>query len=75
MRAFRLFAVSALVLVAAGCGWKPPGGPQAAPDTCTPAQGPAADTVNQELTKLPAPAVASSRVVYDPDLIVRAGVS
>jgi LppP/LprE lipoprotein len=56
MRAFRLFAVSALVLVAAGCGWKPPGGPQAAPDTCTPAQGPTADTVNHEVTKLPAPA-------------------
>lgn len=54
MRALTAIAASSLVLVSAGCGWSPPGGPQAKPDTCTPADGPTAETVNYQLTTLPA---------------------
>jgi hypothetical protein len=43
-----------LLLVAAGCGWKPSSGTQATPDNCTPAEGPTADTVNYEIAQLPA---------------------
>lgn len=51
----RLIAIVAFVtLVAAGCGWSPPSAPPPAPDTCTPADGPSADTVAQQIDKLPA---------------------
>jgi LppP/LprE lipoprotein len=54
MRALTAIALSSLILASAGCGWSPPSGPQAKPDTCRPADGPTAETVNSELTKLPA---------------------
>jgi hypothetical protein len=50
-----MIAASSLILAAAGCGWSPPGSPAAEPDTCTPADGPTPETVNSELTRLPAP--------------------
>lgn len=55
-----LRALMALVLllglVAAGCGWKPPGSPPATPDTCSPSDGPAADTVSAAIAAQPLPA-------------------
>lgn len=42
-----------LVLLASGCGWKPPAPPQARPDTCKASDGPTADTVRQAITAVP----------------------
>jgi hypothetical protein len=55
MRSFRLFAVALLStgLMATGCGWSPPGPPPTSSSTCTPADGPSADTVAAEIAKLP----------------------
>jgi hypothetical protein len=55
MRASRLIAVAlSLGLIAAGCGWSPPSGPPTSSASCTPADGPSADTVAAEIAKLPA---------------------
>lgn len=59
MRLVQLFVVLALGLVAAGCGWSPPSAPPPKPDTCSPTDGPSADTVAAEIAKLPAPKVGS----------------
>ncbi|KWX22281.1 lipoprotein LppP [Mycolicibacterium wolinskyi] len=60
MRLSRLSAVLlSLGFLAVGCGWSPPSAPPPKPDTCTPADGPAADTVAQEIAKLPAPKAGS----------------
>jgi LppP/LprE lipoprotein len=48
-----------LGLIAAGCGWKP-GSPRATPDTCSPSDGPAADTVSAAIGTLPLPGVGTS---------------
>src|SRR5512146_2295655 len=53
MRLRRLTAVLLMFgLVAAGCGWKPPSAPPPSPDTCTPADGPTADTVTSAINGL-----------------------
>jgi hypothetical protein len=44
-----------VALVAAGCGWKPPGSPRATPDICTASDGPARDTVSASIGSLPLP--------------------
>jgi hypothetical protein len=56
MRPSRLFAVVlvSLGLIAAGCGWSPPAPSPTSSATCTPADGPSADTVAAEIAKLPA---------------------
>ena len=55
MRPSRLIAVVlSLGLIAAGCGWRPPGSPPTSSATCTQAAGPSADTVAAEIAKLPA---------------------
>jgi hypothetical protein len=55
MRPSRLIAVVlSLGLIAAGCGWRPPGSPPTSSATCTQADGPSADTVAAEIAKLPA---------------------
>ncbi len=43
-------------LITAGCGWSPPSAdrPGRSRTACTPAEGPTADTVTHEVTKLPA---------------------
>jgi hypothetical protein len=41
-----------MALIVAGCGWSPPSAPPTKADTCTAAEGPTADTVNNELAKL-----------------------
>jgi hypothetical protein len=43
---------AALILIAAGCGWSPSGPPQHA-DTCTAADGPTQQTVQQAISGLP----------------------
>lgn len=40
-------------LIAVGCGWSPPSAPPPQPDTCTPADGPSPDTVQQEIAGTP----------------------
>ena len=45
------FAALTLMLVAS-CGWSPPSGTEAQPNTCTADQGPSADTVNAEIARL-----------------------
>ncbi|OBB56150.1 hypothetical protein A5757_03770 [Mycobacterium sp. 852013-51886_SCH5428379] len=40
-------------LIAAGCGWSPPGAAPPKPDTCTPADGPAPGTVQREIGATP----------------------
>ncbi|WP_040630140.1 LppP/LprE family lipoprotein [Mycobacterium colombiense] len=42
-----------LVLLASGCGWKPPAPPQARPATCKDSDGPTADTVRRAITAVP----------------------
>jgi hypothetical protein len=42
-----------LGLVAAGCGWSPPGAPPPKPDTCSPSDGPADATVQSAIAGLP----------------------
>ncbi|MGV0745776.1 LppP/LprE family lipoprotein [Mycolicibacterium sp. XJ870] len=48
-----------LGLVTVGCGWSPPSAPPPKPDTCTPADGPGADTVAKAIADLPAPKAGS----------------
>jgi LppP/LprE lipoprotein len=56
MRLRVLMTVLAVIgLVVAGCGWKPPGSPPAAPDTCTASDGPASATVSTAIASLPLP--------------------
>jgi hypothetical protein len=51
----RLVAALMVVgLMAAACGWKPPGMSSQKPDSCTDADGPTPDTVRQTITALPA---------------------
>ncbi|WP_454790899.1 LppP/LprE family lipoprotein [Mycolicibacterium lutetiense] len=53
----RLIAIVAFVgLLAVGCGWSPSSAPPPKPDTCAPSDGPSADTVEDQIAKLPAPA-------------------
>ncbi len=55
MRLSRLIAVLlSLGLIAAGCGWSPPGPPPTTSVSCTQAEGPSADAVAAEIAKLPA---------------------
>lgn len=49
----RQLIVIFLVLLASGCGWKPPAAPQARPDTCKDSDGPTADTVRRAITAVP----------------------
>lgn len=54
MRLRLLAAVLLLLgLVAAGCGWSPPGGTPPPPDKCTPTDGPTAETVTLAIDGLP----------------------
>jgi hypothetical protein len=54
MRLTRSIAVLlSLGLIAAGCGWSPPGAPPPKPDTCKPTDGPSADTVQREIAATP----------------------
>jgi LppP/LprE lipoprotein len=54
MRFSRLLAaVTVLVLIAAGCGWKPPSAPPPKPDTCTASDMPGVQTVQQAIAGLP----------------------
>ena len=54
MRASRLIAVVLFLgVTAAGCGWSPPGGSPTTSVACTKDDGPSADTVSAEITKLP----------------------
>ena len=46
--------------LAVGCGWGPSSAPPPQPDTCTPADGPAPDTVAEQIAALPAPATGGS---------------
>ncbi|MGV9803734.1 LppP/LprE family lipoprotein [Mycobacterium sp. NPDC003449] len=60
MRLSRLSAVLlSMGFLAAGCGWGPSSAPPPKPDTCTPADGPSADTVAQEIAGLPVPKAGS----------------
>lgn len=43
---------SVLIVLTAGCGWRPPSGNQAQPNTCTAEQGPSAATVTAEIAKV-----------------------
>ena len=56
MRALRSIAVSSAALVVAGCGWSPPSGKQAEPNTCTAAEGPPPAVVEAAIGTLPADA-------------------
>ena len=40
------------VLIVAACGWSPPSSPPPQANTCTPADGPSADAVTAEITKV-----------------------
>lgn len=42
-----------LILLAAGCGWKPAAPPAARPDTCKESDGPTPDTVRQAIASVP----------------------
>jgi hypothetical protein len=42
-------------LIVTGCGWSPPSAPPPKADTCTPADGPTADTVQREISSTPPP--------------------
>lgn len=48
-----LVVLLTLGLIIAGCGWKPPGSPPTSPDTCSPADGPAPNTVSAAIAALP----------------------
>ena len=66
MRLFRQVAVLlSLGFLAVGCGWTPGSAPPPKPDTCTPADGPSADTVASEIAKLPAPEAGEWSQVRD----------
>jgi len=56
----RLVALVLLGLLAAGCGWKPPGSPPATPDTCSASDGPAPGTVSEAVGSLPLPSNGAS---------------
>lgn len=49
----RAAIVILLVLLASGCGWKPTASPQAKPDTCKAADGPATATVQRAIAAVP----------------------
>jgi len=53
---FRRLTAPLLVLLmfglVAGCGWSPPSAPPPQPDTCSPADGPTADTVSSAIKRL-----------------------
>jgi LppP/LprE lipoprotein len=49
----RQLAVILLLLLASGCGWKPPTPPAARPDTCKESDGPTAETVRQAIASVP----------------------
>ncbi|WP_422746316.1 LppP/LprE family lipoprotein [Mycobacterium sp. WMMD1722] len=54
MRVFwTVHAVSMLGLIAAGCGWSPPGAPPPKADTCVPGDGPRPATVQREIAAAP----------------------
>lgn len=42
--------LTSATLLAAGCGWSPPGAAPPEPDTCTPADGPTPDTVQRAIS-------------------------
>jgi LppP/LprE lipoprotein len=42
-----------LILLASGCGWKPPTVPPPSPDNCKDSDGPKADTVRQAIASVP----------------------
>lgn len=52
----RIFALAAAVmsLLAAGCGWSPPSASPTTSVSCTQADGPSAESVNQQIAQLPA---------------------
>lgn len=53
MRSLAILAtVASLTVLAAGCGWSPSSAPPPQPNTCTAADGPAADTVTAELARV-----------------------
>ena len=55
MRASRSIAVLlSLGLIAAGCGFNPPGSPPTSSAACIPADGPSADSIANEIKQLPA---------------------
>lgn len=56
-----LFLLSLGGLLAAGCGWSPPGAPPPQPDTCAPSDGPPAETVQQAIAGVAAPTGSSWR--------------
>ncbi|HYB81058.1 MAG TPA: LppP/LprE family lipoprotein [Mycobacterium sp.] len=49
----RQLIVIVLILLASGCGWKPPAPPPARPDTCKESDGPTPDTVRQAIASVP----------------------
>jgi hypothetical protein len=49
----RQLVVILLILLASGCGWKPPPSPPTPPDTCKDSDGPKADTVRQAIASVP----------------------
>ena len=54
MRILRLLAaVTAVGLLAIGCGWSPPGPPPTSTQACGPSDAPSADTVTQAIGTLP----------------------
>lgn len=54
LRTRLIVVVMSLTLIAAGCGFSPPGSPPTTSATCTAADGPSADSVAAEIAKLPA---------------------
>jgi hypothetical protein len=55
MRFFGLIAaLLTLGLIAAGCGWSPPGGTPTTSANCTQAEGPTEDSIQHEIKQLPA---------------------
>lgn len=46
-------ALLSIGLISAGCGWSPPSAPPTTAVSCGPADGPDADTVDAEISKLP----------------------
>src|SRR5689334_9429167 len=53
MRASRMIALLPVGLIAAGCGWSPPGSPPTNTAGCTAAEGPTQDSIVYEINQLP----------------------